>query len=257
MSAESSIRLESLEQGAVWRVVLATPKANILDMEKSEQLLSIFTRAQKEKSLKAILIEGEGPHFSFGASVEEHRPDTCAAMLHGFHRLFRVILDTAVPTFAAVRGQCLGGALELVSFCNRVIAAPDARLGQPEIVLGVFAPVASVALVERVGRGLAEDLCLSGRSITAEAALAAGLVDQIADDPSAAAMDYIREHLLPKSASSLRLALRAVRYGFARRFNEEIEAVEKLYLDELMSTADAEEGLAAFIGKRKPVWSDA
>jgi len=257
MSAESSIRLESLEQGAVWRVVLATPKANVLDMEKTEQLLSIFNRAREEKNLKAILIEGEGPHFSFGASVEEHQPDTCAAMLHGFHRLFGVILDTAVPTLAAVRGQCLGGALELVSFCNRVIAAPDARLGQPEIVLGVFAPVASVALVERVGRGLAEDLCLSGRSITAEAALAAGLVDQIADDPTAAAMEYIREHLLPKSASSLRLSLRAVRCGFARRFKEEIETVEKLYLDELMSTADAEEGLTAFIEKRKPVWSDA
>jgi len=257
MSAEATVRLEQLEEGTVWRVVLATPKANILDMEKTEQLCSIFDRARDEKQLKAIVIEGEGPHFSFGASVEEHLPDKVEGMLRGFHRLFHVMLAASVPTLAVVRGQCLGGGLELVSFCNRVFATSDAKLGQPEIMLGVFAPVASVALAERVGRGRAEDLCLSGRSLTADEALAAGLVDEIADDPGEAALAYVREHLLPRSASSLRMAVRAVRAGFAERFKNELATVERLYLGELMATADANEGLAAFVEKRKPSWSDA
>jgi cyclohexa-1,5-dienecarbonyl-CoA hydratase len=250
-----TVRLESLDGGQIWRVLLATPKANILDKDKAERLVSIFARARAERQLKVILIEGEGPHFSFGASVEEHLPGKFESMIPGFHRLFETMLETAVPTLAAVRGQCLGGALELVSFCNRVFASPDTRMGQPEILLGVFAPVASVALADRVGRSRAEDLCLSGRSMRAEEALRIGLVDEIADDPADAALAYAREHLLPRSASSLRLAVRAIRSAWGERFRGELAEVERLYLDDLMSTADAREGLQAFVDKREPEWS--
>jgi len=255
--SEGPVRLEALEQGALWRVVLATPKANIVDMEKTAILRAIYERAADHRDLKAIVLEGQGPHFSFGASVEEHLPGSCESMIRGFHALFGCMLDAAVPTVAAVRGQCLGGGLELASFCHRVIAAPQASLGQPEIQLGVFAPLASVFLIERVGRGVAEDLCLSGRSLAADEALRVGLVDEIADDPAEAALAYVREHLLPRSASSLRLAVRAVRLGFADRFREELAQVERLYLEDLMSTADATEGLTSFVEKRKPVWSNA
>ena len=161
------IRLEKMEGGAIWHVVLATPKANVLDMEKTEQLTEIFTDARRDRDLKAVLIDADGPHFSFGASVEEHLPAKYEPMIRGFHELFHRILDSGAVTVAAVRGQCLGGGLELASFCHRLFAAPDARLGQPEIMLGVFAPVASVSLVERMGRGHAEELCLTGRSLTA------------------------------------------------------------------------------------------
>jgi cyclohexa-1,5-dienecarbonyl-CoA hydratase len=226
-------------------------------MEKTEQLRSIFRRAGDDGHLKAIVIEGEGPHFSFGASVEEHLPGKFEPMLRGFHGLFDQMLESSVMTLAAVRGQCLGGGLELAGFCHRVFASADAKLGQPEIVLGVFAPVASVALIERVGRGCAEDLCLSGRSITAEEAARIGLVDEIATDPAEAALAYAREHLLPRSASSLRLAVRAARAGFAERFRKDLADVERLYIETLMSTSDAVEGLEAFLEKRSPSWSDA
>jgi len=251
-----AVRTEVLDDGAIWRVLLATPKANILDMEKSELLCSVFDRAAGEPGLKAIVIEGEGPHFSFGASVEEHLPGKFENMIPGFHRLFRRIIDASVITLAAVRGQCLGGGLELASFCNRVFASPDVKLGQPEILLGVFAPVASVFLPERIGRGAAEDLCLSGRSVSAEEAHRLGLVDSIADDPGEAALDYARKHLLPRSASSLRMAVRAVRGGWSERFLAELDRVERLYLNDLMSTTDAVEGLCAFVEKRPPAWSD-
>jgi len=254
--ADGPVRVEELDDGAIWRVQLATPKANIVDMAKTEVLSGIFERAAESVDLKAVILEGQGPHFSFGASVPEHLPGSFEAMLRGFHGVFLRMLDASVVTLAAVRGQCLGGGLELVTFCNRIFASPDAKLGQPEIVLGVFAPVASVVLADRVGRGRAEDICLSGRSLGAEEALAIGLVDQIADDPGEAALAYAREHLLPKSASSLRLAVRAARHGFDERFRREIAEVERQYAEDLMATADAVEGLNAFLQKRQPEWKN-
>jgi cyclohexa-1,5-dienecarbonyl-CoA hydratase len=256
-AANEPVKVEELEAGAIWRIMLATPKANIIDMEKTERLAEIFGRVQDDAKVKAIIIEGEGPHFSFGASVEEHLPEMAEDMIRGFHGLFYRMLDASVVTLAAVRGQCLGGGLELASFCHRVFVAPDARLGQPEIVLGVFAPVASVALAERIGRSRAEDICLSGRSLTADEALAIGLADEIADDPGEAACAYAREHLLQRSASSLRLAVQAVRVDFSVRFRKRLAEVERLYLDDLMSTHDATEGLRAFLDKRQPEWKNA
>lgn len=254
---DGPVRLEAMDEGAVWRAVLATPKANILDMEKCGILRDVVARAAADRDVKAVVIAGEGPHFSFGASVREHLPDQVAAMLTGFHRLFLGMLEARVPTLAAVRGQCLGGAMELAVFCNRVFASPDARFGQPEIVLGVLAPVASVMLAERVGRGRAEHLLLSGASVGAAEGLAIGLVDEIADDPDAAALAYARQHLVPKSASSLRFAVEAARAGFAERVRRELAAVERLFLDRLMPTADAREGLQAFLEKREARWTNA
>ena len=248
------VRLEVLEAGMVWRVVLAAAKGNVIDAVMTGELSEVFTRARHEPGLKAILLTSGGSHFSFGASVEEHRPTQVAHMLTDFHAMFETIAQSAVPVVAAVRGQCLGGGLELAAYCHRVIAAPDAKLGQPEIVLGVFAPVASAILPERMGRGAAEDLLLSGRSIDAEQARIHGLVDQVAEDPEAEALDWIRQHLVPRSASSLRMAVRAARLDFDQRFRERIADLTRLYLDELMETADAVEGIEAFLAKRPPKW---
>jgi cyclohexa-1,5-dienecarbonyl-CoA hydratase len=236
--------------------VLDTPKANILDGPKVRALTEAFRAVRNAPHVKAVLIEGAGPHFSFGASIEEHLPERVAGMLSGFHGLFRTLLEVSVPTLAVVRGQCLGGALELASFCTRVVASPDARLGQPEIKLGVIAPVASVFLPERVGRAAAEDLCLTGRTVDADEALGMGLVDELDGDPRERALAWAREHLLPLSAVSLRIAQRAVRCGLGQRFAHEIERVERLYLEDLMATHDAGEGLRSFLEKRKPTWRD-
>lgn len=253
---EGPVIVDVLEDGAVWRVTLATPKANVLDSDKIRALTSVFERAAAETGLKAVLLAAQGPHFSFGASVEEHLPDRVEQMLRDFHSLFGRMLDASVPMLAAVQGRCLGGGLELATFCHRVFASPEARLGQPEIRLGVFAPVASVVLPERIGRGRADDLCLSGRSVDAEEAVRIGLVDEIAQDPEDAALGYARAHLAPCSASSLRFAVRAARASFADRFRVEIERAERLYLDDLMNTRDAVEGIRAFVEKRDPAWTD-
>lgn len=257
VAVTGGVRTEVREQGAVLRVVLATPKANILDQEKIDALTGIFAGAAEAADLKAIVLDSEGDHFSFGASVPEHLPGRFERMIPAFGNLFRRMMETPVTTIAVVRGQCLGGGLELASMCTRVFAQPTARMGQPEIVLGVLAPVASVVLPERVGRRHAEELCVTGRVVDAAEAHRLGLADEVADDPAAAAEAWIARNLLPRSASSLRLALRAARTGWTARFLDGLAAAERLYLEELMDTADAREGLQAFLDRREPVWRNA
>jgi cyclohexa-1,5-dienecarbonyl-CoA hydratase len=206
--------------------------------------------------LRAVLLEAEGPHFSFGASVEEHLPGSCAAMLRELHALILQLVGSPVPVLVAVRGQCLGGGLELAAAGHMIFAAPGAMFGQPEIRLAVFAPAASCLLPEKIGPSRAEDLLFSGRSIGAEEAYRIGLVNAVADDPSQAALAYFEEHLAPRSASSLRLAVRAARYDLVNRIRRKLAEVERLYLEELMATHDAVEGLTAFIGKRPAAWED-
>ena len=254
MAKQGPVTVEPLEGGAYWRVFLDRPKGNILDGEMFEALTAVFQRAAETADLRALSLEGRGSHFSFGASVQEHMPEHVEGMLRGFHGVLQTMLDGSYMVLAAVRGQCLGGGLELVSCCHRVFASSDARLGQPEILLGVFPPVASVILPERVGRANAEDLCLSGRIVEADEALKIGLVDVIAEDPSEAALAYAKEHILPRSASSLRYAIKAARHGLRARFAAELKEVERIYLQELMSTRDAVEGLEAFMERRSPKW---
>lgn len=250
------ILLEECCDGGFWHARIDRPNANILDKSVVLSLTEVFSRARENPDLKAVCVSGVGDHFSFGASVEEHQPEQVAGMLSTFHRMFRTMADTPVTLLAAVRGQCLGGGLELASFCHRVFASQDAKLGQPEIQLGVIAPVASVILRERVGSAAAEDLCITGRILGAQDAHTIGLVDELVDDPAQAAFRYFEEHLQRHSASSLRFALRAVRRGFYERFVAELQTIEELYLEELQSTHDAVEGIQAFLEKRKPQWSN-
>ena len=206
--------------------------------------------------IKALVIEGAGENFSYGASIEEHRADQVADMLQRFHALFRELLEFSRPSIAVVRGACLGGGLELASFCTRVIAAPGSRLGLPEIKLAVFPPLGSLLLPGRVGRSLAEELCLTGRILDAQQAEAAHLVDQVADNPAVEADRWIEEHLLGKSAAALRFAVQAVRQTSRAAFLEGLDALEHMYITELMKTHDAQEGIEAFLEKRSPQWKN-
>jgi cyclohexa-1,5-dienecarbonyl-CoA hydratase len=208
------------------------------------------------KELRLLAFSGAGKHFSFGASVEEHRPEQVGGMLEGFHGLFRDLMETDVPTLALVRGQCLGGGLELASFCDRIVAEEGAMLGQPEIRLGVFAPMASLLLPWRCG-ARASELLLTGKAIDAGTAASWGLVDQVvaAGEGEGAVTGWLEETLLPLSASSVRFARRASRWWLHRSLGQGIEELEQLYLDDLMNTHDAVEGIQSFLEKRKPTWT--
>ncbi len=242
------------EGGALLRLRLDRPKANIVDAAMIGALHAALDAARAEPRLRGVLLDAAGPHFSFGASVEEHLTEHCGAMLASLHALIIALLEFPAPVLVAVRGQCLGGGLEVVLAGGLIFAAPDAQFGQPEIKLGVFAPAASVLLPYRVNQPAAEDLLLSGRSIGAEEAHAIGLVQQIAADPQAAALDYYRRYLEGRSAAALRCALQAARGPMQRDVRQRLDEVERLYLERLMQTHDAQEGLAAFLGKREAVW---
>lgn len=240
--------------GRLLRLRLSKPKANLIDAAMIAALDSAFAEHLGNAHLGAVLLDAEGPHFSFGASVEEHLPGQCAAMLAGLHRLVLRMVDAEVPILVSVRGQCLGGGLEVALAGHLMFVAPDTALGQPEMKLGVFAPAASCLLPELIGPARAYDLLLSGRSITGTEAVAMGIALQADADPEVAALRYFEEHLEPKSARSLRYAVRAARSDYAVRVRAKIATVERLYLDELMKSRDAVEGLEAFIAKRPAKW---
>jgi cyclohexa-1,5-dienecarbonyl-CoA hydratase len=252
MSSPLKVWLE--RDGALLRLRLSRPKANIVDAAMIGALATAFAEYGTASGLRGVLLDAEGPHFSFGASVEEHLADRCASMLASLHALIVAMLDFPAPILAAVHGQCLGGGLELALACGPIFATPDAQLGQPEIKLGVFAPAASVLLPYRVNQPAAEDLLLSGRSVSGEQAKAIGLVHALAPDPAAAALAYFDEHLAARSAAALACALAAARTTLVADVRRRLTAVEQLYLDRLMTTRDANEGLDAFLAKRAPKW---
>jgi len=243
-------------EGRLLRLRLARPKANVVDAAMIGALAAAFDKHRVDDGLTAALIDAEGPNFSFGASVEEHLPDNCAAMLAARHGLIVKMLEWPAPVLVAVQGQCLGGGLEVALAASRIFAAPNARLGQPEVKLAVFAPAASCLLPYRVNQQAAEDLLFSGRSWTAEDALREGLVAEVAEDPAAAALAYFDAQLADKSKAALGHALRAARGAMLPEVKRRLAEVEKLYLEGLMKTHDANEGLAAFLEKRAPKWQN-
>jgi cyclohexa-1,5-dienecarbonyl-CoA hydratase len=252
------ITCEEFFDGTVVKIVLNSPKANILEAAMLGETNAALNALAGQKNLRLIVFEGAGKHFSFGASVQEHTKENAAMMLKAFHAVFYRLAAMATPTMAVVRGQCLGGGMELALFCNCIVADKTAVFGQPEIVLGVLPPPASVMLPRKVGQSHADDLVLTGRSIDAVEAYRIGLVNVLAADGQDAwdaATAWIQAHLLLKSASSLRIANRAVRMDFFRRVLDDLPRMEALYLKDLMESHDANEGINAFLEKRKPQWT--
>jgi cyclohexa-1,5-dienecarbonyl-CoA hydratase len=242
--------------GSLLRLRLARPKANLIDAAMISALDEALSEHVSNPDICCVLLDAEGPHFSFGASVEEHLPEQCAHMLTSLHDLIVKMLEYPVPILAAVQGQCLGGGLEVVCGASQIFAATEAKFGQPEIKLAVFAPAASCLLPERIGQANAEDLLFSGRSISAEEAFRMGLVQNVSENPLEAALLWFDKHLANLSASSLRFAVTAARLQNLDQIKEKIAQVEQLYINELMKTHDALEGLTAFVEKRTANWKN-
>lgn len=254
--AEPALTLLRHDDGAFVELRLNRPPRNVLDGDALDTLagLAATIAGPEHATARAILLTAAGPSFSVGASVPEHGRAHAAAMLTRFHGALRALHGCDLPIVAAVRGHCLGGGLELALLATRIVAHPEAQLGQPEIRLGAMAPVASLLLPRRLGQARAEALLCSGQVVDAAAAHAAGLVDVLAEDPEASAVAWIRAAFLSHSASSLRVATRAARLALRRELDQLLPALERLYAEELSPTHDAEEGVRAFLDKRTPRW---
>jgi len=253
--AKVSVRLE--HEGAVLRLELNDPPGNVLDTEMIRDLRHALAATREMPDLKLLIFTGAGKHFSFGASVEEHRPGKVRDMFAEFHGLFRNLIRSDIPTLALVLGDCLGGGLELAALCAWVFASEGAKLGQPEITLGVFAPMGSLLIPWRCS-GSSADLLLTGKSVNAIEALSMGLVNELLPETDGEVIldRWIRDEILPLSASSLRRARHASRWVLHRTIETTLDDIEQFYLQDLMKTHDAVEGIEAFLEKRPPVWTN-
>ncbi|MFH1700916.1 MAG: enoyl-CoA hydratase-related protein [Candidatus Zixiibacteriota bacterium] len=241
------------------RIILNSHKGNVLDAVMMDDIQNTLKELKDQLQVKLIQFTGEGEHFCFGASVPEHTKEKAPEMLKQFHALFYTLADLAIPTAALVSGQCLGGGMELALMCNFMFLDQTARLGQPEISLAVFAPPASVILPMKIGQARADDLLLTGRIIKPDVALQMGLATEVFDDRDAmmSGVDgWVEKYILPKSASSLKFAVRAARGQFNKTLKKRLDKLEELYIDELMDTNDANEGINSFLERRKPEWKN-
>ena len=240
----------------VGRITFARPPLNVFNIEMMREIASAVTECAQPE-LVAIVFDAdkECRSFSAGVAVEEHVQETIFQMLDTFHSIFRVLEQVAKPTIALVDGAALGGGCELVAACDIVIASDRARFGQPEIKLGVFPPVAAVLLPQVIGEKRARELILTGEIIDAVEAGRLGLCRYVV--PSAQLEPKLLEvlaKLKELSGTSLQYARQALDLGRGRSIDAALTEQENMYLHELMKTHDANEGIKAFMEKRKPVW---
>ena len=238
-----------------YRITLADPPLHILDIAMLEELRDALGRVTNDRH--TLIIDATGDKaFSAGASVQDHLGDRVAGMLERFHDCFRMFVRLDLVTVALVRGVALGGGCELALACDFVLASDRARFGQPEIQLGVFPPVAAYQLSRQPPPRKGLELFLTGDPIDAATAERLGLVNAVfqATEFDARADEWLAR-IHRHSASSLRMAKKAFRLAQAEDFDERLARVERLYLEELMQTSDANEGLNAFVEKRRPSWS--
>jgi len=240
----------------VARIVMENPPLNVIDIPMMEEFAQALADIEARSDISVIVLEGEGRAFSAGVDVAAHTPDKIEAMLLKFHAVIRALVATKKVSIAAVHGSCLGGGAELAMICDIVYTAASARWGFPEIKLGCYPPVACTALAALVGQKRASELILTGRTISGSEAAAIGLANRaLADEELAAAVDHTLEELSKLSPAALAVAKKAFYAWDAIHFDKGLARAEKIYLEELIETADAQEGIRAFLEKREPKWT--
>jgi len=236
------------------RIVLNNPPLNVIDVPMMDELRAALEQVDARPEISAIVFAGSEQAFSSGVDIAAHVPDRVRDMLTAFHSVIRWVVDSNKVTIASVRRHCLGGGAELALMCDVVYASPDSVWGFPEIKLACYAPVASVALSAVVGQKLAAELLLTGRTLSGQEALDAGLVNALAEDPEVLVAECV-QRVSQLSPAALALAKKAFYGWHALHFDKGLARAEQIYHDELMRTADAQEGIAAFVERRRPKWT--
>ena len=252
---------ERIADGRVLRLIVNAPKANIYSMAVMAALGDALDAAASDPALKLVVLRGAGRHFSFGASVEEHRKDSAAAMLASFHAFIRKVAAYPVPVAALVEGRCLGGAFEVALACHLIFASETAVFACPEIKLGVFPPVLAALGPVRLGSALSEQLLLTGGELDAAGAQRAGLLTALlaADgDHEVAVVAWYETNFAPLSALAIRQATRVSRRagGVLDALAGPLDLAERQYVEELLVSHDGNEGIEAFLARRPAVWKD-
>ncbi len=238
------------------RLVLRNPPLNVIDIPMMEELAQALGEIEARSDVSVVVLSGEGRAFSAGVDVAAHTPDKVDGMLLKFHGVIRALVASRKVTVAAVRGHCLGGGAELAMVCDIAYTTASAQWGFPEIKLACYPPVACTALAALVGQKRAAELILTGRTISGVEAAEMGLANRaVADEELAAVVDHAVQELLRLSPAALAVTKKAFYAWDAMHFDKGLARAEKIYLEELIKTADAQEGIRAFMEKRSPRWA--
>jgi len=239
----------------VARVRLANPPLNILEIPTMNQLQRALRELEGQGNISTLVFEGDGRAFSAGVDIKAHVPEQIHEMLTSFHSVIRAVVASHKVTLAAVQGACLGGGAELAAVCDIVYTARDATWGFPEIKLGCYPPVATVALPALIGQKRASELIFTGRQISGDEAVAIGLANRSARaEELEGLIQTTLDELQQLSPVALAHAKKSIYAWDAIHFDKGLARAEKIYLEELVSTADAREGIIAFLEKRVPEW---
>jgi cyclohexa-1,5-dienecarbonyl-CoA hydratase len=249
-----SVRIEMSDPGIGW-LGFGAPPLNILTRTLLGEIRGALARLSGEPALRVLILDSEGNHFSAGADVGEHMAPQFRAMIPEFLGTVIALAQFPAPVIAVVRGRCLGGGFELAQAADLIVAEEGASFGQPEILLGVFAPAACALLPRRAPHALAAEILFTGDPMDVRRAHAAGLVSRVAPagEGRADAM-ALAARIARHSGAALRFTKRALALG-ERGAEAALRAAGALYVEELMETRDANEGLAAFVEKRRPEWA--
>ena len=238
---------------SVVRITLNNPPLNVIDMEMMSELLAALEQIEAFPEVSTIVFAGSERAFSSGVDIAAHDARNVRNMLTAFHNVIRAVVSTRKLTIASVRRHCLGGAAELAMLCDIVYASPDSVWGFPEIKLACYPPVAAAALASIVGQKLAAEMILTGRTISGQEALVAGLVNGLAEDPETLIAECIAR-VSQLSPAAMALAKKSLYAWDSIHFDKGLARSEQIYFDELMKTADAQEGIAAYVENRRPKW---
>jgi cyclohexa-1,5-dienecarbonyl-CoA hydratase len=242
-----------IEEGVAW-LTLDRPPVNVLNIPMLEQMETALAALAADEQVRVLVLEANGKLFSAGVDVADHTAERVGLMIPLFDRVCVALASFPVPAIAAVHGHALGGGCEVVLCCDLAVMAAEAKLGQPEIQLAAIAPIAALRLPQLAGYRTAADMLFTGAALTAAEALRLGLVNAAVEREQVA--NWAQEKaacLASMSRAALVLAKRALHAGYGD-WSRALPDLERLYLEELMATADAQEGLAAFLEKRRPSW---
>ncbi|MGA2354662.1 MAG: enoyl-CoA hydratase/isomerase family protein [Terriglobales bacterium] len=256
MTTTATSRVETKVASSIAHIKLINPPLNVIDLRMARELHEVLAQIEARGDVSVILFEGDPRFFSAGVDIKAHLPEQIHEMLTSIHAVIRAIVASRKVTIAAVRGTCLGGGAELAVVCDMVYTARDATWGFPEIKLACYPPVAAVALPALVGQKRAAELILTGRKISGDEAVALGLANRsVRAEELETLVQQTLDELRTLSPSALAHAKKAMYAWDAIHFDKGLARAEKIYLEELVSTPDAREGIIAFLDKRQPKWT--
>ena len=240
------------------RLTLNRPPANVLSIDMMQDVNNALESLEYRRDVKLVQLSGAGKYFSAGFDLNDHFGDRAYIMLESFRKIFESLAKLDKPTLSVVAGPALGAGSLLASGCDICLAAEKAaKFGHPEIKGGVFNTVGAALLPRLVGRKKAFEMILGGASVTASEAERIGLISRACpDDKLEAEAAALVQRFQESSAPIMQYARRAITGGLDQFFPDAVRHAEDVYLNQLMATEDAEEGLRAIIEKRKPAWKD-